>query len=336
MAVEFKDYYETLGVPRNASDDEIKRAFRKLARKHHPDVARDKKAAEEKFKEINEAHEVLSNPENRRRYDELGAHWRTGAQFRPPPGGRQQTWRFSGEPGGKGASEFQFGGTGFSDFFEQFFGRGGRFSGSHEPTQPGAASEFGEEDRPFAQDGSDVEGSILVTLEEVLRGSVRSVSVRWANPQTGKSETHTFRVRVPAGVRDGQLIRLAGKGQQGLGGGRAGDLLLRVRLAARPDFQARGADLYYDLPVAPWEAVLGCTVAVPTLEGTVSLRVPPGTSGGQQLRVRGRGLPAGPGAARGDLYVTVSVQVPPRITAEEQSLWEQLAHRSKFDPRNSK
>ena len=332
MAIEFKDYYETLGVPRQASDEEIKKAFRKLARKYHPDVAKDKKVAEEKFKEINEAHEVLANPETRRRYDELGANWRTGPQFRPPPGGRPRAWRSAGEPGDEGGFEFQFGGTGFSDFFEQFFGRASQGAGMHEFRRAGRFAEA-ENEPDLAQDGADVEGSILVTLEEALRGSVRSVSVRGTNPQTGKTETETFRVRVPAGVRDGQLIRLAGKGQQGVRGGHRGDLLLRVRLAAHPDFEARGADLYHDLSTAPWEAVLGATVTVPTLEGSVSVRIPAGTNSGQQLRVRGHGLPAGAAGGRGDLYVTIAVEVPAHLTAQERALWEQLAQQSTFRPR---
>jgi len=331
--VEFKDYYQILGVPRTASDEEIKRAFRKLARKYHPDVATDKKAAEEKFKELNEAHEVLGNPENRRRYDELGAQWRQTGGFEPPPGGRGRSWRFQSGSGMPGGFQFRFHGTGFSDFFEQFFGRANpfsRFGGFTETGEPGETEEYEGE---AYQDGADVQGSILVTLEEALRGALREVSVRWTNPATGEPETRSFRVRIPAGVRDGQLIRVRGKGEQGAGGGRTGDLLLRVRLAGHPDLEVRGTDLCYQLPLAPWEASLGATVTVPTLDGSVSLRVPAGTSSGQQLRVRGRGLPAGPSASRGHLYVTVSIQVPKRMSAEERALWERLARTSSFDPR---
>lgn len=334
MAVEFKDYYEILGVPRTATDEEIKRAFRRLARKYHPDVATDKKAAEEKFKEINEAYEVLGNPETRRRYDQLGAQWRATGGFEPPPGYQQRAWRFTTGPGTTGGFEFKFDGTGFSDFFEQFFGRANPFSRFHDFVE---SDEFGETtgfDETFAKDGANVEGTILVTLEEVLHGAVREVSVRWTNPTTGQPETRSFRVRIPPGVREDQLIRVRGQGEQGVAGGRPGDLLLRVKLAKHPDFEVRGSDLYYQLPLAPWEAALGTTVTVPTLDGSVSIRVPPGTSSGQHLRVRGRGLPTGPNGPRGDFYVTISIQVPSQISPRERALWEQLAQASSFDPRS--
>ncbi|MCX7826992.1 MAG: J domain-containing protein, partial [Verrucomicrobiae bacterium] len=319
MAVEFKDYYQILGVPRSASEEEIKQAFRKLARKHHPDVAKDKKAAEEKFKEINEAYEVLGNPENRRKYDALGAHWKHGAEFRPPPGWHQHVWRTA--PGGEGWEEFEFGGTGFSDFFEQFFGGMGasRFGGAS-PFRGGGW--MGAEDEIGAQRGRDIEGDVLVTLEEVLRGSDRHISVRHRDPRTGESRTLTYRVRIPAGVQEGQRIRLAGKGEVGAAG--AGDLYLRVKFAQHPDFRVSGADLYHDLELAPWEAVLGATVEMPTLDGTASLRIPAGTTHGQQLRLRGKGLPT-TGGPRGDLYAVVCIQTPTQVSAEERKLWEQLA-----------
>jgi curved DNA-binding protein len=331
MAVEFKDYYQVLGVSRTASDDDIKKAFRKLARQYHPDVAKDKKNAEAKFKEINEAYEVLGNPENRKKYDELGAHWKHGAQFRPPPGWQHRTGR-GARPGGTEEFEFHFGGTGFSDFFEQFFGgRGGRFGGFADHAQEEAPEGFGRQ-REFAQRGQDVEGDILVTLDEALHGSVRAVTMERANPRTGAAETQTFKVRIPAGVREGQLIRLAGRGGEGAGGGSAGDLYLRVRLAQHPDFRVRGSDLYYDLDLAPWEAVLGTTVTVPTLDGPVSLRVPGGAVQGQQLRVRNRGLP-GTGATRGDYFAVVNIHVPAKVSDAERALWEQLARGSGFNPR---
>jgi curved DNA-binding protein len=323
--VEFKDYYKTLGVARGASDEEIKKAFRSLARKYHPDVAKDKKAAEEKFKEINEAYEVLSNPENRKKYDELGVNWKQGG-FRPPPG-RQ---RGGAGPDGAEEFEFHFGGTGFSDFFEQFFGRAnrsGNFGGGGR-----RGSTFNDEGA-FAQRGSDVEGDILVTLEEAFRGSVRAISLQHTDPRTGATQTHTLKVRIPAGVQEGQRIRVAGKGEEGIGGGSAGDLYLRVRFAKHPDFSARGADMFYQLELAPWEAVLGTTLSVPTLEGTVSVRIPPGTNNGQQLRVRGKGLPAGKDQ-RGDLYIVIDLQIPAQVNGDERALWEQLAKKSNFNPRS--
>jgi len=333
MPVEFKDYYEILGVSRTATEEEIKKAFRKLARQYHPDVAKDKKRAEEKFKEINEAYEVLGSPETRKKYNELGANWKRGAGFQPPPGWKRREWR-SASPGGQGF-EFQFGGTGFSDFFEQFFARGGHFGGFRDFTRgegrDNDAEAFGKAE--LAQRGSDTQGDILVTLDEAMHGSVRSVSVRRTDPRTGETETHTFRVRIPPGVQEGQLIRMAGKGEQGIGGAAPGDLYLRVRLAAHPDLRVRGADLYHDLELAPWETVLGTTVKVPALDGSVTVRIPAGTNNGRQLRVRGHGLPKGPAGERGDLYVVISVQIPSNLTAEERELWERLARVSDFKPR---
>jgi curved DNA-binding protein len=331
MPVEFKDYYQTLGVSKTASEEEIRKAFRKLARKYHPDVAKNKAEAEEKFKEINEAYEVLGDPEKRKKYDSLGANWDKQRGFQPPPG--WQGGRF-GEGPDEGF-EFRFGGTGFSDFFEQFFGaRGGRFGSSiFEETNRGAGAGTRGPARGFSQRGNDIEGDILVTLDEVVHGSVRSVSFQQTNSRTGQTETHSFRVKIPQSVQDGQVIRVTGKGEAGVGGGGPGDLYLRVRLAKHPDYRVRGSDLYHDLHLAPWEAVLGTTVRVPTLGGPISLRVPPGTQSGQQLRVRGRGLPTR-GGESGDLHAVVSIEVPKQITPAEREFWEQLAKKSEFTPRS--
>ncbi|MGA2604684.1 MAG: DnaJ C-terminal domain-containing protein [Verrucomicrobiia bacterium] len=322
MTVEFKDYYDVLGVPRTATDAEIKKAFRTLAHKYHPDVAKDKRTAEEKFKEINEANEVLSDPEKRRKYDELGANWNhPERQTAPPTGG------FGGSP--EGGSEFHFDGTGFSDFFEQFFGSRGRPFGGFD-----RAGGNGGEDETFAQRGQDIEGDILVTLDEILRGSTRTIRLQRTDPHTGQSTTQTLRVKIPPGVREGQLIRVAGKGQEGIGGGESGNLYLRVKFAQHPDFRVRGANLYYDLDLAPWEAVLGATVHIPTLDGTVSLKIPAGTVSERQFRLRGKGLPTGDGT-RGDLYAVVSIEVPSHLTSEQKALWEQLAAKSAFNPRKT-
>jgi curved DNA-binding protein len=320
MAVQFKDYYEVLGVPRGASEDEIRKAFRKLAREYHPDVAKDKKVAEEKFKEINEAYEVLSDPEKRRKYDELGPNWKQGAEFRPPPG--WQGMRGESFGGGQGES-FEFGGTGFSDFFEQLFGsarRGG-----------GARGGYGYEAADFATRGRDVEGDIMVTLEEAMHGSVRAVTLRSTGPN-GRARTETYQVRIPAGVTEGQKLRVPGRGEAGAGGGAAGDLFLRVRLQKHPDFQVENHDLVCDAELAPWEAVLGTQVRVPTLDGSVNIKVPPGTQSGQRLRVRGRGL-LKRGGEHGDLFVRVQVQTPTNVSEKERALWEQLARDSNFNPR---
>jgi curved DNA-binding protein len=326
MPVQYKDYYEILGVPRTASDDEIKKSFRKLARQYHPDVAKDKKKAEEKFKEINEAYEVLSDPGKRKQYDELGANWKSGADFRPPSG-----WEhFSGAQNsrGRGAAggdfETHFGGTGFSDFFEQVFGS--RMRGGADGF--GRVANFPEEE--FAERGRDIEGDILVTLDEVLRGSVRPVNVHHTVGRSIKTETH--QVKIPSGVTEGQKLRLAGRGETGAGGGAAGDLYLRVRLARHPDFEVEDHNLIYEAELAPWEAVLGTNLSVPALDGRVNIKIPPGTQNGQKLRVRGRGLPQRDGA-RGDLIVVTRIAVPDKVTAAEQKLWEQLARESRFKPR---
>ena len=331
MPLQYKDYYKSLGVPRDANDADIKKAFRKLAREFHPDVAKNKKQAEEKFKEINEAYEVLGDAAKRKRYDELGANWQSGAEFRPPGGwesfGRGRT-SGGGGPGG-GEREFHFDGTGFSDFFEQIFGsRGGRGAPGF-----GGAGGFGEDEMGGAR-GQDIEGDILVTLDEILRGSSRTIRLQRTDPLTGQSTTQTLRVKIPPGVREGQLIRVAGKGQEGIGGGESGNLYLRVKFAQHPDFRVRGANLYYDLDLAPWEAVLGATVRIPTLDGTVSLKIPAGTVSERQFRLRGKGLPTGDGT-RGDLYAVVSIEVPSHLTSEQKVLWEQLAAKSAFNPRKT-
>jgi curved DNA-binding protein len=324
MAVKFKDYYETLGVERTATPEDIKQAFRKLARIHHPDVAKNKKLGEEKFKEINEAYEVLGDPEKRRRYDELGANWQDGGVEDPAAGRR-------GAAGGsRPGSDFEFGGTGFSDFFESFFGGSRDGYGSF-----GGPEGQGADDRQgFAHPGRDVEADIMVTLEEALRGSKRNVTLRRPGTNGGDERTDTYQVRIPAGVREGQRIRLAGQGGEGFGGGRAGDLYLRVRLARHPDFNVKGADLYCDLDLAPWEAVLGTQAKIPALDGMTSLRVPAGTAAGGQLRLRGLGLPREDGS-RGDLYAVARIVVPSAPSAEERALWEKLAKESTFKPRKN-
>ena len=314
MAVQFRDYYETLGVSKTASEEEIRSAFRKLARKYHPDVAKDKKTAEEKFKEINEAYEVLSDPEKRKKYDQLGANWNQPGGFQPPPdwgGGAQPGgyYQWSGGDGGGGV-DFEFGGTGFSDFFEAFFG-GGRGRS--------AFGGFGQREHT-AERGSDVEADIMVTLEEALNGATRQVSLRRA----GSKKVETYQVKIPRGVREGQRIRLAGQGQAGERGGKSGDLFLRVRLARHPDFTVEGADLIHEVRIAPWQAVLGDQLVIPTLEGSARLKIPPGTQGGQRFRLRGRGL-QGVSGSRGDLYVVVQIAIPKKLSEREREVWEQLA-----------
>src|SRR5437870_7516232 len=314
MPVQFRDYYETLGVPKTATDEEIRSAFRKLARKYHPDVAKDKKAAEEKFKEINEAYEVLGDPEKRKKYDQLGADWNRPGGFQPPP-----DWQWQGQqPGGGfyqwggdgGGVQFEFDGTGFSDFFEAFFG-GGRGRS--------AFGGFGGR-QATAERGADVEADIMVTLEEALHGSTRTVSLRRA----GSNKVENYQVKIPRGVHEGQRIRLRGQGEAGAGGGKGGDLFLRVRLARHPDFTVEGSDLIHDVKIEPWQAALGGELQVPTLDGNVRLKLPAGTQPGQRFRLRGHGLPTAAGT-RGDLFVVPQIQIPKKLTDREREIWQQLA-----------
>jgi curved DNA-binding protein len=303
MPAQFRDYYQTLGVAKAASQDEIKSAFRKLARKFHPDTAEDKKSAEEKFKEVNEAYEVLGDPEKRRKYDELGANWQHGAP--PPTGGWQQAG--GGGAGGFDASDFEFGGTGFSDFFEQMFGA--RRSGF---------SRGGFANAP--QRGSDIEADILVSIEEAFHGSTRRISFRRGD----SPQAQTYTVKVPKGVREGQRIRLAGQGGSGAAGGEAGDLYLRVKFQKHPDYEIEGSDLLRQISVPAATCVVGGMVELGTLEGTAKLRIPPLTQAGQRFRLAGHGLPK-PGGGRGDLYAVVSVALPTRLGESEKELWEKLA-----------
>lgn len=319
MPVEFKDYYKVLGVDKGASSAEIKKAFRKLARKLHPDVAKDKTKANGLFSEINEANEVLSDPDKRRKYDELGANWNNPERQAP-----QQEGGFSTNPGE--SSSFHYDGTGFSDFFEQFLGSRGRSSGGFPHFNRAGQQGMGGANIP--QRGQDIESEILVTLGEALHGSTRKLQLRRSDEESGQ----TLQVKIPPGVREGQLIRLSGKGQEGIAGGDSGNLYLRVVLAKHPDFRVRGADLYFDLQLSPWEAVLGTTIHLATLDKAVSLKIPPGTMAERQFRLRGKGLPSGAGT-RGDLYATVTLHVPSQLTPEEKTLWESLATTSTFNPR---
>ena len=308
MATDFKDYYQILGIAKDATQAEVKKAFRKLARVHHPDVAKDKATAEAKFKEINEAYEVLGDPEKRKKYDTLGTNW-------DQPGGGYQGGPM---PGG---AEFQFDGTGFSDFFERYFSGGG--------ARRAAGYGGGFTGRGGVLRGQDIEGDLMVTLEEAFTGSMRTISLRKA----GKVTAEEVQVRIPAGIGEGQRLRVPGHGGQGEGGAEDGDLYLRVRIAAHPDFRVRGHDIHCELSLAPWEAVLGATIPLKVPGGkSVQIKIPAGTSPGDQLRMKGYGLPKK--NAPGDLYVEISVATPPAIGDEERGLWEKLRDVSKFKPRD--
>lgn len=311
MAAQFRDYYETLGVPKSATADDIKSSFRKLARKHHPDLAKDKKAAEEKFKEINEAYEVLSDPEKRRKYDEYGANWQhAGNGF--GGGASAQAGGFGGGSpfgGGGGGGDFHFGGTGYSDFFEQFFG-----------TRRGRGYGGGVDFEETPQRGRDVEADILVTLDEVLNGATRQISFRKGN----SPDVQTYTVKIPKGVREGQRIRLAGQGGSGGARGEAGDLYLRVKLQQHPDYRFEGADIHYEAEIPAWRAVLGGELTIPTPDGRAKLKIPAGTQNGRKFRIPGRGLPE-KGGTRGDFYAVAQISIPESVTPEQKELWEKLS-----------
>ncbi|MED5586621.1 MAG: DnaJ C-terminal domain-containing protein [Verrucomicrobiota bacterium] len=304
--MEFQDYYELLGVPKDVSQPDLKKAFRRLARKYHPDVAEDKQAAEEKFKQINEAYEVLGDPEKRRKYDQLGANWdgRSGG-FTPPPG-----FDFGGR--GQGFAGFDFGGTGFSDFFEAFFGGGGGGSAGFGAPMGGGV--------PSPRRGSDIEGQIVVSLDEVNNGSVREITL--SRPDGGGREK--IKVRIPRGVAGGQRLRVSGRGNPGMAGGAPGDLYLAINLQRHPDFEVEGADLVHELELDVHQLVLGAMARVPVPGGSVKLRIPECSGPGDRLRLAGKGL-ALAGGGRGDLYVELAARFPERLDAGARQRWQALA-----------
>lgn len=323
MSVQYKDYYKILGVSRSASQDEISKAFKKLARKYHPDLNPNNKAAEDKFKEINEAYEVLKDPEKRKMYDQFGANYEHGQNFQPPPGFENIRFDF----GGGGGGGFPGGGAGgFSDFFETIFGGGGAGGAGFRSGFPGGG---GFQQRP--RRGSDSEALYELSLEEAYQGGNKSITLTEHNPG-GMPKPRTLEVRVPAGIKDGQRIRLAGQGNPSPTGGPRGDLYLKIRLMPHSRFTVNDADVVFELPLAPWEAALGATVRVPTLDGQVEMNIPSGIGSGKKLRIRGKGL--GTGSKRGDQYVRIMIQVPDKLSDDEKALMEELAEKSTFKPRN--
>ena len=329
--MEFKDYYQTLGLPKTASGKEIKQAYRKLARKLHPDVNPGDKVAEGRFKEINEANEVLGDPEKRKKYDELGANWRQYEQAQQagqsPFGGAP--WGAGGQPGGgyRAINEDElhdmFGGEiPFSDFFQAFFG---------DATRPGERRARASR-ATRARAGRDIEEEIELSLEEAMRGAMRRLAVK----QEG--HTRTVDVRIPAGVSDGARVRIPGEGEHGASGGRAGDLYLRVRLRTDPRFERRGRDLHVQVDIPVTVAVLGGEAEVPTvLDRPLRLKIPTTTQNGQVFRLKGHGMPAvGKPAERGDLYATVNVRLPRQLTAEQRRHYEELAKLESSDSKTGK
>ena len=345
MATKIKDYYDVLGVKRGASDNEIKQAYRKLARKFHPDLNPGDKVAEEKFKELQEAYDVLSDPENRKLYDQYGENWRAvkAGAGAPPPGweGAQRSARGAGpRAAGFDFGDFDFGsfrseGAGGFDIFEEMFGGAGRGRGRRSGR------------------GADIEAELELSLEEAHRGGRRTLEMQVAQPcptcggtglKDGKPcetcggsgqvlKPKTIEVNIPPGVRDGSTIRLAGQGGTGSNGSEPGDLYLRVRLRPHPVFMVKGDDLEVELPIAPWEAVLGARVEAPTIDGKVELKIPPGANSGQRLRLRNQGLNKRKGG-RGDEYVRLKIVVPKDVSPEERRLYEELQRISRFEPRS--
>src|SRR5690606_9149710 len=311
--MKFRDYYEILGVDRNATQDEIKRAYRKLARKYHPDVSKEPDA-EARFKEIGEAHEVLRDPEKRAAYDRMGQHWRAGQDFQPPP-----DWD----------AGFEFSGTGFdtdagdySDFFEALFGSRMRQAQARQRRA-----------KSMPRQGQDHHAKVLIDLEDAYRGGRRTV--RLATPTIGADghlvvQERELDVTIPRGIRAGQHLRLAGQGAPGIAGGPPGELYLEIEFREHPRYRVDGRDVYVDLPLAPWEAALGATVPVRTPEGSVELTVPPGSQAGRKLRLRGKGIPSQP---PGDLYAVVSIVLPPTTTEAQKEAWRAAAKAFEFDPR---
>lgn len=312
MGVEYKDYYKLLGVSRGASKKEISQAFKKLARQYHPDLNPDNKAAEAKFKDINEAYEVLKDEEKRKLYDQLGPNWKHGQNFQRPPGFENFNFQYGGSGMGGG-----FEASGFSDFFESLFGGTGH-------GQNFGAGPFGGFTRKPRR-GRDVEAEISLSLEDACRGGRKSITLQTRNGPK------SLEVSIPAGVKEGARIRLAGQGDPGGAGAESGDMYLKIVLIPHLNFSVLQNDIFHDLYLAPWEAALGIKLRVPTLEGEVELNIPAGSSSGKKLRLRGKGL--GIGSARGDEYVRVNIRVPSELGAEEKKLWTQLAEISKFDPR---
>lgn len=331
--MEFKDYYKTLGVAKTATQDEVKKAFRKLARKYHPDVSKEADASA-RMAQINEANTVLSDPEKRAAYDAVSAQAaaqgaRGGGEFRPPPGWAEG-YEFSGGPSQGGGSSGA-GGADYSDFFEELFGRAQRGAGGG---GGGGGARSAGHARPSSQRGGDAHAKIELDLQDAYHGGTRTLSLRAARPgPDGRmvSEERNLEVKIPKGVREGQLIRLTGQGEAGFGGAPAGDLFLEVHLRADPRWRADGRDVYQPLKLAPWEAALGASVEVTTPAGTVEVTVPAHSRAGRKLRLKGRGIPS---ATPGDLYLEIELALPPSQSDADRAAWTALASAfPQFNPR---
>jgi len=334
--MEYKDYYQIMGVERDATQDEIKRAYRKLARKYHPDVSKEADA-EKRFKEVGEANEVLKDPEKRAAYDQLGANWQAGQDFNAPP-----DWDAGFEFGGGG---FTGGGTqyhsfdgadasAYSDFFESLFGQGFQQAGAG--GRGGPQSGY-QQQSGFHSAGSDHHAKILIDLEDAMNGATRSISLRVPDVDAAGHVTtkeRVLKINIPKGIKQGQHIRLGGQGNPGMGQGKAGDLYLEIEFNPHGIYHVDGRDVYLDLPVAPWEAALGASVKVPTPGGLVDLKIKPGSANGSKMRLKGRGIPASSSNnSAGDLYVVLQVALPPASTDSEKAAYEKMQQSFSFNPR---
>jgi curved DNA-binding protein len=316
--MQYKDYYKIMGLERNATTDDVKRAYRKLARKYHPDVSKESNA-EEKFKEVGEAYEVLKDTQKRASYDQLGSNWQNGQDFRPPPG-----WEHSGggNGGGPGHAQHEGGFGSASDFFESLFGGGAGFGGGRQRQR-----------REYSMPGEDYRGKVGVTLEDAFNGAAREIQLpveELGSDGRPRMVTRKLKVKIPAGVKSGQQIRLSGQGAPGQGAGKKGDLYLEIEVAKNSLYDLVGNDIYLTLPIAPWEAALGAKISVPTLAGKVDLKIPAGSQGGQKMRLKGRGMPGG---TPGDQYVILKIIIPQPSTEKAKALYEQMAQEMPFNPR---
>jgi curved DNA-binding protein len=312
--MQYKDYYQILELERGASEEEIKRSYRKLARKYHPDVNKSLEA-EAHFKEIGEAYAVLKDPEKRAAYDNLGSQWQEGQDFRPPPNW-DAGFEFSGGPA------FAGGEADFSDFFEELFGGlGGR---------PAAESYRSR----FSSRGEDHHAKIAIDLEDSFHGTTRTISLKSTDidRQTGRLviRPHTLNVKIPQGVREGQRIRLPGQGGAGVGGGSRGDLYIEIVFNPHPLFRFDGRDIIYDLALTPWEAALGATISVPVLGGSVEMKIPANSQSGRKLRLKGKGIPGKP---PGDQYVVLKVVIPRADTKKAKEFYKRMAEELPMNPR---
>jgi curved DNA-binding protein len=318
--MEFKDYYDIMGIKRDATQDEIKRAYRKLARKYHPDVSK-ATDAEDRFKEVGEAYEVLKDPEKRAAYDQLGANWKAGQDFNAPPDW-DAGFEFSGGGYTGGFGDGVDAGA-YSDFFESLFGQGFRRAGGSEYAQHGG----------FHARGSDHHAKVMIDLEDAMQGATRSISLRVPVVDAQGHVTtkeRVLRVTIPKGVKQGQHIRLAGQGNPGMGQGPAGDLYLEIEFNPHSIYRVEGRDVYLDVPLTPWEAALGATIKVPTPAGPVDMKIRAGAASGNKLRLRGRGIP---GKTPGDLYAILRIALPPADSEQARTLYRDMQQQLDFNPR---